>query len=200
VACANRVASFPCADAFVVKVSSDGSKLLYATFLGGTQVDTGLAISVDQTGSAYVVGETLSSDFPVTAGAFQPIYGGTVGYGSAGGPSYGDGFAVRLDPAAHTLLYSTFLGGASADQATGIAVDANQNAFVVGTTRSRNFPVTPGAFNRHTAGTPAFYPSKAATRSSLNSAPPARRAIPVTSVARERKRAAPLRSEVTSYT
>ncbi len=137
--------SILCNDAFVAKVSSDGSRLLYATFLGGTQNDSGYAIAVDTTGSAYVVGETASSDFPTTSGSFQPKFGG--GQITSGTPlTFGDGFAARLDPAGRTLVYSTFLGGSGRDYATGIAVDAAQNAYIVGTTRSRNFPVMAGAF------------------------------------------------------
>lgn len=134
---------FPCSDAFVAKVSSDGTKLAYATFLGGTGDDFGSAIAVDASGSAYVAGETLSSDFPLTTGAFETKYGGTVTLGPL---NFGDGFAARLDAAGRSLVYATYLGGSGVDFATGIAVDASQNAYVAGTTRSRDFPATAGAF------------------------------------------------------
>ncbi len=133
----------PCDDAFAAKISSNGAELLYSTFLGGTWEDFGLSIAVHTDGSAYVVGETLSHDFPITSGAFQTSYGGTLTHGSQ---RFGDAFAVRIDPIGRSLVYSTFLGGSGVDSATGVAVDTNGNAIVAGTTQSEDFPVTSGAF------------------------------------------------------
>jgi uncharacterized protein (TIGR03437 family) len=143
------IATFACTDAFVAKVSPDGTKLLYATFLGGTLDDVAVAIAVDSGGSAYVAGWTLSADFPATAAAFQPRYGGGVTLGPL---SWGDGFAARLDPSGSKLVYVTFLGGSNVDFASGIAVDPEQNAYVTGTTRSRDFPVTSNAWQKTYGG------------------------------------------------
>ena len=64
-------------DAFVSKLNSSGSALVYSTYLGGSGDDVGHGIAVDSSGNAYVTGYTHSSDFPTTAGAFQTTLGGT---------------------------------------------------------------------------------------------------------------------------
>jgi uncharacterized protein (TIGR03437 family) len=125
-------------DAFVTKLNSSGSAIIYSTFLGGARADNGRGIAVDGFGNAYVTGYTLSSDFPVVK-AFQRTYGGN-----------GDGFVTKLNGAGTALVYSTFLGG-SADENTGIpsdvtpscaiAVDALGQAYVTGKTASQDFPV-----------------------------------------------------------
>jgi hypothetical protein len=119
-------------DAFVMKFNPTGSALVYSTYLGGRGGDEGLGIAVDAAGNAYVTGDTGSTDFPTTAGAFQP-----------GGPG---AFVTKLDPTGGALVYSTYLGGSDFDQGTGIAVDAAGNAYVTGGTSSTDFPTTAGAF------------------------------------------------------
>ena len=135
-------------DAFVTKIDSSGSSLIYSTYLGGGKIingteDWGEAIAVDNTGSAYVTGYTYSPDFPVTAGAFDTSRAGL------------DAFVTKFTPDGAALVYSTFLGGAGREQGQGIAVDVNGNAYVVGITESfdspftsvyEGFPVTSGAF------------------------------------------------------
>ena len=134
-------------DAFVTKLNPTGSDLVYSTFLGGsgrTLGDEGYAIAVDTLGNAYVTGETVSSDFPTTPGAFQRTYGGDT-----------DAFVTQLNPTGTGLLYSTFLGGGQEDAGQGIAVDTSGNAYVVGYTESDNFPTTARAFQRTFGG--GFY-------------------------------------------
>ena len=121
-------------DAFVLKLSPDGGTVLYATFLGGSQADEANAIAVDSAGQAYIAGNTKSKDFPVTPGAAQNKSGGNTA------------FVAKLDPAGARLIYATYLGGSTYEDAFGIAVDANGNAFVCGVTGSPDFPATPGAF------------------------------------------------------
>jgi uncharacterized protein (TIGR03437 family) len=126
-------------DAFVSKVSPDGTKLIYSTFLGGTGTSGGTAIAVDAAGNAYVTGATTSKDFPVTAGALQTTYAG------AGGQrlsllASGDAFVTKLDPTGK-LTYSTFLGGQKDDIGIGITVDPQGNAYVAGSTMSTDFPM-----------------------------------------------------------
>lgn len=126
-------------DAFVSKISPDGTKLLYSTFLNGTGTSGGTAIAVDSAGNAYVTGATTSRDFPVTTGAFQAVYAG------GGGQrisllSSGDAFVTKLDTTGK-LSYSTFLGGSQDDIGVGIAIDAQGNAYVAGSTMSTNFPM-----------------------------------------------------------
>ncbi len=90
---------------------------------------------MDAGGNAYVVGVTWSNDFPTTVGAVQLVFGGTV-----------DAFVTKLNPTGTGLVYSTYLGGSGQDAGSGIAVDADGNAYVTGTTDSTNFPTTVGAF------------------------------------------------------
>jgi len=146
--------------AFVAKLSSTGTKLLYSTYLGGTGGDRGNAIAVDASGNAFVAGVTHSADFPVTAGAFQQSYGPAAGTGG------GSGFVTKLNPDGTGLVYSTFLGGTGqgslnfpldGDAANGIAVDSAGNAYVSGTADSLDFPVTSGAYQTtNQAGRAAF--------------------------------------------
>ncbi len=129
-------------EVFVAKFSPTGG-LLYTTFLGGSLIDYATAIAVDDAGNAYVTGVTLSTNFPVTANAFQRTYGG------AGGGTCqraGDAFVFKLNPSGSQLLYSTYLGGGRDDIASAIAIDAAGDAYVTGSTLSTNFPVTPGSF------------------------------------------------------
>jgi len=137
-------------DAFVSKLNSSGSALVYSTYLGGGSVlnatdDWGQAIAVDSSGHAYVTGYTYSPDFPVTANAYDTTRCGL------------DAFLTKFSPSGTSLVYSTFLGGCAREQGQGVAVDASGNAYVTGLTESEDnpfttelegFPVTPGAFQQ----------------------------------------------------
>ena len=68
----------PCSDAFVLKLSADGAKVIYSTYLGGTDQDTGRSIAVNAGGEAYIAGDTASANFPTTPGASQTRFGGRV--------------------------------------------------------------------------------------------------------------------------
>jgi hypothetical protein len=129
-------------DAFVTTLNPTGSALVYSTYLGGSGEDLGIGIAVNTAGNAYVTGETSSSNFPTTVGAFQTTFGG----GST------DAFVTTLNPTGSALVYSTYFGGSgtSSEQEAGlgIAVDAQGNAYVMGSTSSSNFPTTAGAFQR----------------------------------------------------
>ena len=124
-------------DVFVTKLNPTGQALVYSIYIGGSGTDGGRGIAVDPSGNAYVAGFTASTDFPTTAGAFQPRHGG----GSAGP---WDAFVLKLSPEG-ALSYSTYLGGRDDDVALGVAVDAAGRAHVVGGTRSPNFPVANAA-------------------------------------------------------
>jgi hypothetical protein len=126
-------------DAFVTKLDPTGSFMVYSTYLGGVGNDYGNGIALDAAGDAYVVGQTFSSDFPTTVGAFQT----TCGSGNCTG---GDAFVTELNPSGSALVYSTYLGGSSVNQGNGIALDASGDAYVIGYTESTNFPTTPGAY------------------------------------------------------
>ena len=111
----------------------------FTTFLGGAAHEAGNGIAVDGAGNSYIAGTTQSPDFPTTAGAFRRT-------GSAQNNS--DVFVTKLNPAGTALVYSTFVGGSNLDFGNGIAIDASGNAYVTGTTKSSNFPVTGSAFDR----------------------------------------------------
>src|SRR5216684_1733026 len=137
----NAVAGAAFSDVFVTKINAGGT-LGYSTYLGGSSDDTGIAIAVDSSGSAYVTGETTDTnttvatgDFPVTSGAFQTSYGN----GSAAAGS--NAFVTKLNPSGSGLTYSTYLGGSTADVAVGISLDSFNEAYVTGTTLSIDFPL-----------------------------------------------------------
>ena len=118
-------------DIFVAKLSADGSRLIYSTYLGGSERDQYSAVAIDPTGAAYVSGSTFSTDFP-TASAFQPQW--------IGGDSAENAFVSKLTPDGSALAYSTYLGGTAIDAARGIAVDSHGAAYVIGITTSADFP------------------------------------------------------------
>jgi hypothetical protein len=128
-------------DAFLVKLNPAGTAVVYATYFGGQGRDSARGVAVDGAGNAYVTGFTNSSDFPTTQGAFQTKPAGQE-----------DAFVVKLNASGSSLLYSTLLGGAGADFATGIALDSGGNAYISGYTSSLAFPVTAGAFQRAFGG------------------------------------------------
>ena len=128
-------------DAFVVKLSSDGSTWIYSTLLGGNDVDAATAIAIDAAHAAYITGNTASADFPSTPGAPQPHLVGS-----------SDAFVAKLNAAGSALVYATYLGGSDGAGGQAIAVDAAGHAYIVGTTASRNFPVTPQAIQPRLAG------------------------------------------------
>jgi Beta-propeller repeat len=106
--------------------------LTYSTYLGGSEDDRGLGIAVDGEGNTYVTGVTQSANFPQS--------------GSNTGTGGEDVFVSKLNPAGSALIYSAYLGGSAADVARALVVDAAGNVYVLGGTRSTNFPASPGAF------------------------------------------------------
>ena len=122
-------------NAFVTRINSAGTGLIYSTFLGGNNFDFGTAIAVDSSQHAYVTGFAGSLDFPVTAGAYHTLNGS--------GASL---FVTKVNAAGSGLNYSTFITSGGEDHATSIAVDSGGHAYVAGWTESQFYPVTPGAF------------------------------------------------------
>ncbi|PYL10689.1 MAG: hypothetical protein DME33_00055, partial [Verrucomicrobia bacterium] len=115
--------------------------LVYSTYVGGSGDDAAYGIAVDAAGNVYVTGQTSSTNFPITTGAYQTSFAGR-----------SDIFVIKLDAAGTTLLYSTYMGGSSDEVGTGIALDSTGNAYVAGTTYSANFPTTAGAFQTTFSG------------------------------------------------
>ncbi len=121
-------------DAFVTEINATGTALIYSTYIGGSGLDGGQGIAIDAAGDAYVTGYTQSSNFPVTAGAYQSSL--------AGGSNV---FITKLNPSGDGLIYSTYVGGSDSDTGYAIAIDSDGDAFVTGTTSSADFPTTSGA-------------------------------------------------------
>jgi len=117
-------------DAFVTKLNSTGTAILYSTYLGGSDADSGSGIYVDASGDAFVTGTTSSANFPTSSTAFQIIYGGN-----------SDAFVTQLNSAGNKLVYSSYLGGGGAESGNAIVADTLGNAYVTGSTQSNNFPV-----------------------------------------------------------
>jgi hypothetical protein len=129
-------------DAFVTKLNPTGTGLVYSTYLGGAADEFGQGIAVDGGGNVYVTGFTVSKDFPTTPGAYSTTCTAT----DQAGIVRADVFITKLDPSGSALVYSTCLGGTADDEAYGIVVDAQGNAYIAGGTNSPDFPVTAGAF------------------------------------------------------
>jgi beta-propeller repeat-containing protein len=122
-------------DAFVTKLDASGSALVYSTFIGGSGREGGQDAATDAAGNVYVTGDTSSTNFPVTVGAFDTAYNG----------GNSDAFVVKLASTGAALAYATYLGGFGFDEGTSVAVDAAGRAHVTG--RAGPFPTTPGAFD-----------------------------------------------------
>ncbi len=110
--------------------------LVYSTLIATAEMETPYDIAVDMSGNVYITGMTQSTTFPATTGAYKTAYQG----GSR------DAFVAKLDPTGSRLLWATFLGGSGQDIAYAIAVSAQNEVYVTGTTTSPNFPTSPNAY------------------------------------------------------
>ena len=127
---------------FATEVAAGGGSLVYSTYLGGSGSDVAFNLVLDNAGVAYITGRSQSSNFPVTAGAFQTKLNGGI-----------DAFVTELNPTGTGLIYSTYLGGSLSDAGYVIALDPAGNAYVAGRSYSTNFPTTPGSFQATLPGT-----------------------------------------------
>jgi len=118
-------------DAFVAKLNPTASALVFSTYLGGSLDDFANSIAVDSSQNVYVAGATASFDFPVSATAYQRIFGGGAF----------DAFATKLASSGATLSFSSLLGGSGSDQANGLSVDSAGNVWLTGSTTSTNLPL-----------------------------------------------------------
>jgi hypothetical protein len=134
-------------DLFVAKLNTTGDRLLYSTYLGGSDDDIGGGIAVDALGNAYIAGTTKSDDFP-TSNPFQSSLRATV-----------NGVIVKLDATASSLIYSTYLGGSGGEITYSIAIDEAGSAYVGGKTSSSDFP-TLNSFQSSLAGSSDAFVTK----------------------------------------
>ncbi|MGO9084684.1 MAG: SBBP repeat-containing protein [Candidatus Sulfotelmatobacter sp.] len=143
----NHAAANGLNNVFVAKLNPTGTALVYSSFLGGSggvnlsgspAGDQGSGLALDNSGNAYVTGEAVSTDFPVTPGAFLTTSPGQ------------SAFVTKLNPTGTALVYSTYLGMIGDKYGSGsttvLAVNASDNAYITGATSSTDFPVTPGVF------------------------------------------------------
>jgi Beta-propeller repeat len=114
-------------DAFVAKFNANGA-LAYSTYFGGSSADFGRAISLDSSGNVYLLGRTSSPNFPTIAPLKSALSG------------FSDLFVARLNQTGSAILYSTYLGGSSFEEAGDLQVDAQGNAYITGETESNDFP------------------------------------------------------------
>src|SRR5207244_1510854 len=125
-----------------------GSALVYSTYLGGLDSDSGDGLAIATAGNAYVAGGTFSPDFPTMPGAFDTVLKGS------------DAFVTKVNATGSALVYSTFLGGTASDGASAIAVDGAGTAWVTGSTSSTDFPITPDGFDTSFNGTSDVFVSQ----------------------------------------
>jgi uncharacterized repeat protein (TIGR01451 family) len=139
-------------DAFVARLNSDGTALLYGTYVGGGNVDAGSDVAI-LGGEVYVTGSTVSADFPTTSGAYDRTCGTDGKCNKFSQYIESDAFFVKLATAGNggnDLLYSTFIGGADDDLGSGIAASAG-DAFVAGGSKA-----TIAGFSGYAGGNDAF--------------------------------------------
>ncbi|KAA3602783.1 MAG: T9SS C-terminal target domain-containing protein [Calditrichaeota bacterium] len=129
------------ADACVSKLTSDGSSLMFSTFIGGTDNDEGYSLELGANGSIWITGYSTSSDFPTSANGFDTIQNGSQ-----------DIFLTQLDSTCSSIIFSSYLGGSFQDIGRAMEIDAENNVFLTGMTFSQNFPVTAGVVDGSLAG------------------------------------------------
>ncbi|HLF32706.1 MAG TPA: gliding motility-associated C-terminal domain-containing protein [Cyclobacteriaceae bacterium] len=127
-------------DAVIAKLNPDLSSLTWSTFLGGFGMDAGYGIKITENEYVVVAGGTMSDDFPVTQGSFQPIFGGDV-----------DGFIAEISENGDSLIAGTFCGTMDYDQAYFVDIDADGDVYVFGQTTG-DYPVSPGIYSNPNSG------------------------------------------------
>ncbi|MHB9028618.1 MAG: DUF7948 domain-containing protein, partial [Candidatus Latescibacterota bacterium] len=125
-------------DMFLTKFNNTGSGLIYSTLFGGSGHDIPEDMAIDSNGIMYVTGTTRSPNFPISQGAYDQVLNG-----------YSDAFVLRFNPGNNSFS-STFIGGSESttwEQSYGLALDDSLNIYIIGATKSLDYPVTPGAYN-----------------------------------------------------
>ena len=132
-------------DAFIVKLDSNGTKIHFGTYLGGTEQEIAFGVEIDSAQNIYVTGLTESNDFPTTRRAYDTLFGGNA-----------DIFLSKLNSQGSILLYSTYIGGTARDYSQAMRIDDAGNLYISGSTHGVNFPTTPNAFDRVPNGRDVF--------------------------------------------
>lgn len=146
-------------DAFIFALSSDGSQLLYSTYVGGSGDDGvigGQAIALDSSGGIYITGYTGSADFPTTALAADNTHNGMA-----------DIFVCRFTPDGTSMVYSSLCGGSGIDTGVVIDVDDSGFAYVGSSSSSVDFPTTIGAYSTGVVGLSNGVVTKMSTNGSV---------------------------------
>jgi hypothetical protein len=138
-------------DAYLIKLSSNGQSVIFATFLGGSQDEAPSKhqMALDGQGNIVIVGTTRSADFPTTPGAYQPVFGGS---NSGIWERDGDIFISKISANGAQLLASTFLGGSWGETVETVVVGSTGDIFLSGGTKSSGFPVTANAYQKTLRG------------------------------------------------
>ena len=121
-------------DGYLVKIDRRGTRIVFATYLGGSADDFADAVKIDPDGDAVVAGYTQSTDFPGTSGGFQPTNHGNT-----------DAFVAKFDALGSAIVSATYLGGSGEDYVDALGLDALGGVYIAGYTESSNFPGAAGS-------------------------------------------------------
>ncbi len=129
-------------DCLVVKISADGRRRIWGTLVGGDGYDTCLSPSIDRFGNVWIVGQTASTDFPTTSGAYDRVYGGNA-----------DAYVAALSPDGSRIVYASYVGGPNEEYYRWSCSDPDKRRlYAVGWSRSPDFPTTAGAYQETFGG------------------------------------------------
>ncbi len=142
-------------DAFITKLNSTGTGIVFSTYLGGTSYETARGLVVDEESNIYLSGTTNSNNFPTYKGLNNSHNGGE------------DGFITKLNSTGNELIFSTYIGGSSNENTIIISVDSSSNIYIGGTTYSANFPKVNAFDDVIAGGSEAFVAKLNATGSGL---------------------------------
>jgi fibronectin type 3 domain-containing protein len=128
-------------DIFITKINSEGTDLIFSTYIGGKSNESGADIAVDSIGNIYLTGGTRSADFPITNDAFDKNHNGK-----------SDFYLLKLNPKGSEIIYSTLIGGKEEDLGSKIIVDSSGNSYIIGSSWSSDFPTTENAYDKVYSG------------------------------------------------
>lgn len=128
-------------DGFIMVFDTKNLKINYSTFIGGSSWEIAYGLDIDNEGFVYITGRTQSTDFPVTANAFDTSHNGDY-----------DTFVLKFDIQNSTIVYSTYIGGSLSDVCSDVHLDDSNNVYIGGSTNSVDFPVTTNAMDGRLAG------------------------------------------------